>query len=136
MENDTIRASGANTLIDIWVGGKMRAICITQAAIETFLGPEASRAGSEDARAEFVRTHMSKVVAAAQARLREGEQTADTIVIDAGQLGGVGERRKSDRRKAERRKVKVSPDKLPHGERRRSERRSTERRKSPKRSAD
>ena len=136
MENDTIRGSGGDTLIDIWVDGKLRAISISKAAIETFLGTEAVSGTTEESRCEFVRTHLSLVVSAAKARLREGDPTMETIQIEAGQLGGVGERRKSDRRKTDRRKAKLNPEKLPHGERRRADRRTTERRKSPKKSAD
>ena len=135
MENDTIRSSGGNTLIDIWVKGKLRPICVTRAAIETFLGPDAPQAMSDEARCEFVRTHLPQVVAAAKDRLKDGEPEADTVIIDAGLLGGAGERRTPDRRTGERRKgIKLPPDKLRHGERRRGERRTSERRRTPKKS--
>lgn len=135
MENDTIRSSGGNTLIDIWVKGKLRPICVTRAAIETFLGLDASREMSDEARCEFVRTHLPQVVAAAKDRLREGEPEADTVIIDAGLLGGEGERRIPDRRTGERRKVvKLPAEQLRHGERRRGERRASERRRTPTKS--
>lgn len=132
MESDSIRASGSNTLIDIWVEGKMRAICLTRAAIETFVGLKAPEAMSEDERCEFVRTHLPQVVAAVKNSLRE-DPTADTITLDAGELGGAGERRKGERRKSERRKVARPANSLPHGERRRGQRRTGERRQPPKR---
>ena len=34
MENDTVRTLGDNTLVDIWIAGKSRAITISGAAIE------------------------------------------------------------------------------------------------------
>lgn len=135
MENDSIRASGGNTLIDIWVKGKLRPICVTRAAIETFLGPDASHGMSDEARCEFVRTHLPQVLAAAKDRVRNSEPGADTVIIDAGLLGGAGERRIPDRRTGERRKgAKLPADKLRHRERRRGERRASVRRRSPTKS--
>jgi hypothetical protein len=133
VENDSIRASGTNTLIDIWIEGKLRAICVTSAAIETFLGAAAGSDMTEDARCEFVRTHLPLLVKSVKERLRGAGASADTVVIDAGQLGGVAEVRVSERRKGERRKLKTPPDKLPHGERRRTQRRRTDRRQAPAR---
>jgi hypothetical protein len=66
----------------------------------------------ENDRREFVRTHLSLVVNAATARLRE-DPGAERIAID--QLGGMaaratGERRAGgDRRKGERRKQNLGP---------------------------
>ena len=133
MENDSIRASGSHTLIDIWVDGKVRAICVTRAAIETFLGTKTNSQMSEDDRCEFVRTHLPQVITAVKTSLRDDDPAADSVIIDAGQLGGQGDRRKAERRTADRRKASRPAEQLPHGERRRSQRRKTERRqvKSP-----
>lgn len=136
MENDSIRASGTDTLVDVWVEGKLRAICITRAAIETFAGFDDRTGSSESSRCEFVRTHLSQLVSAARVRLREGDPTRDEIIIDAGHLGGAADRRKNERRKTDRRKVKASADKLPHGERRRSDRRTGDRRRTGPKSDD
>jgi hypothetical protein len=132
VENDSIRASGSDTLIDIWVEGKLRAISVTKAAIETFLGLKSTGAMSDDERCEFVRTHLPQVVTAVKARLREGPAGADSVVIEAGQLGGVGDRRRTERRKTDRRKTNKPVSELPHGERRRAERRKNDRRQPPK----
>jgi hypothetical protein len=131
MESDSIRASGNDTLIDIWVEGKLRAICVTREAIEGFLGQKAPVAMSDDDRCEFVRTHLPQVIAAVQANLR-GNAGASTIVIGAGQLTASGDRRKGERRKTDRRTAKKPADSLPQGERRRGQRRNGERRRSPK----
>lgn len=128
MENDSIRPSGSSTLIDLWIDGKMRAICVTRAAIETSVGLKAPATMSEDERCEFVRTHLPQLVAAARDKLRQ-DPTSTAIVIEAGQFGGAGERRRSERRKSDRRKSSASPGELPHGERRRAQRRKGERRK-------
>ena len=136
MENDSIRASGSDTLIDIWVEGKLRAICVTRAAIETFLGRNAGVGMSDDDRCEFVRTHLPQLVNAVKTRLRDGNPTSDTVVIEAGQLGGVGDRRKGERRRTERRKSGRAAQELPQGERRRTERRKGDRRQSPRRGDD
>ena len=128
MENDSIRASGSNTLIDIWIEGKLRAICVSRDAIESFLGPKAAADMTEDDRCEFVRTHLPQVVAAVHTSLR-GNAGATTVVIGAGQLSDAGDRRKGDRRKSDRRKA---AEVLRHGERRRSQRRNGDRRNSPK----
>jgi hypothetical protein len=132
VENDSIRASGGNTLIDIWVDGKLRALCIMRASIESFLGTDHSRGMSDEDRCEFVRTHLPQVVAAAKERLRNGDPAEETVVIDAGLLGQTGERRTRDRRKGDQHDgVKLPADTLPHGERRRSTERRRPTRKSP-----
>ena len=48
MENDSIRASGNNTLVDIWINGKLRSICITHEAIGAFVGFDTAAEFSED----------------------------------------------------------------------------------------
>ena len=136
MENDSIRASGTDTLVDVWVEGKLRAICITREAIETFAGFDGRSGVSEASRCEFVRTHLTHVLSAARTQLRDGDPAANEIIIAAGHLGGASDRRKGERRKSDRRKVKLPAGKLPHGERRRADRRSGERRRTPKDSAD
>lgn len=115
MENDSVRAMGDSTLVDLWIEGKFRAITISRQAIEAYLHiPVGSDAMGETERREFVRTHLSLVVAAASARLR-ADPDAETIVIEAGQLGGqaqtrTGERRTGgDRRKGDRRKQNLGP---------------------------
>jgi|SRR6185437_1994911 len=132
MENDSIRPSGSSTLIDLWIEGKMRAICVTRAAIETFVGLQAPAAMSEDERCEFVRIHLPQLVTAVKSRLRE-DPTATMVILEAGELGGEGDRRKGERRKSDRRKGGRSGDPLPHGERRHGQRRTSERRQSAKR---
>jgi hypothetical protein len=127
MENDSIRASGSDTLIDIWIEGKLRAICIKRAAIDTYLGASGASDMSDEGRCEFVRTHLPELVSAAKAQLKANDPASDTVVIDAGELGGPGERRK-----AERRKTTLPAQDLPHGERRRSQRRRADRRQTPR----
>lgn len=136
MENDSIRASGTDTLVDVWVDGKLRAICITREAIETFAGFDGTSGVSEASRCEFVRTHLPQVVSAARTQLADGDPAANEIIIAAGHLGGASDRRKAERRKTDRRKGKAAATKLPHGERRRSDRRSGERRRPPKKGTD
>ena len=128
MENDTVRSMGDSTLVDVWINGKMRSVCVSRGAIEGFLelAPGASARMSEDERREFVRTHLAIVVAAAKERLSATSANAETVLIDSGQLGPEkkekgfverrrgGERRKRDRRSGNRAK----------GDRRRSDRRS------------
>ena len=132
MENDSIRASGNETLVDIWIDGKMRAISISEEAIGAFLGFDAMTAMSEGDRCAFVRSNLPLLVSAAKSRLRELDPTASTIVIDAGHLpradGRNTDRRKSERRKGgDRRKVDrplgSQPDRR-RGDRRRAERRT------------
>src|SRR5437868_7867225 len=132
MENDSIRASGSDTLVDIWIDGKLRAISISREAIDAFLGFDRTGAMTDDERCEFVRTHLPQVVTAVKAKLQDGNPGADTIAIEGGQLGGRGaDRRKGDRRTGDRRKVTKAKEALPKGERRRGDRRKTERRKPP-----
>jgi hypothetical protein len=129
MENDSIRASGDNTLIDIWVEGKVRAICITREAIEAAGGFESGL--SEELRCEFVRTHLPEIANAAKGRLRENA-AAETIIIDRGQIGATGDTRKRERRKTDRRTATRATADLPEGERRHGERRRRDRRRSAK----
>ena len=135
MENDSIRASGTETLIDLWINGKLRAVRVSQEAIGAFVGFAQATTMSDKERCEFVRTNLPLVIAAAKTRLRESP-AADTVTIDAGQLprpdGRVGERRKDDRRKEERRESKRAADPS-QPDRRRGDRRTGERRRSPKR---
>ena len=124
MENDSIRPSGSNTLIDIWVNGKLRAISVTSEAIDGFVGTKGSTSMSDEERCEFVRTHLPLVVTAVKTQLRAANQDMDAVTIDAGQLGG----RVADRRKGDRRKVKLAKESLAHEERRRGQRRKSDRR--------
>ena len=130
MENDSIRASGTDTLVDIWIDGKMRSICVSHEAIGAFVGFEQAAALTDDSRCEFVRTHLPLVITAAKARLRETGYLANTVTIDVGELprpdGQSGERRRSDRRKTERRKQSLPLGSKP--ERRRGDRRQGQRR--------
>ena len=133
MENDSIRSSGTNTLVDIWVDGKVRAISVSQAAIGAFLGFEEARNLTERDRCEFVRNHLPLLVTAAKNRLRDMDGAAESVAIEVGDLprpdGRSGDRRKSNRRKTERRKTSQPTGHKP--ERRKSERRQRERRTSP-----
>jgi hypothetical protein len=135
MENDSIRASGTSTLVDIWVDGKLRAICVEKEAIASVVGFDAAARMSEDDRCEFVRTHLPLVVTAVKSRLGKIDGDPDSVALEAGQLGdsgsSKGDRRKTDRRTTDRRKADRPKDKLPHGERRRGDRRKRERRRPP-----
>ena len=140
MENDSIRASGTDTLVDIWINGKLRAICVTKEAIDAFVGSSRAVGMSDDDRCEFVRGHLPLVVTAVKTSLSETNPTADRVVIDVGQLGAAprapgGDRRKGDRRKTDRRKGDQPKEDIPHGERRRGDRRRSERRRSPSKSS-
>src|SRR5215472_9346533 len=115
MESDSVRAMGDSTLVDLWIEGKFRAITISRQAIETYLqlAPGDAASMGETDRREFVRQHLGLVVSAATALLRS-KPGAETIVIEAGQLGGgkpqapAGDQRRSnDRRKGDRRKVNL-----------------------------
>jgi hypothetical protein len=127
MENDSVRTSGDATLVDMWIEGKLRAISLSRGAIETYLRLPSDRAMAltEDDRREFVRTNLGLVVAAAKERLRGSDPNADSVEIEAGQLGGrrvaqpaprEGERRAGDRRQGDRRKANLGPP--PSGDRR------------------
>jgi hypothetical protein len=133
MENDSIRASGANILVDMWIEGRLRAICVTREAIGSCVGFDKAAAMPDDERCEFVRSRLGIIVTAAKAKLREGAPIADTVVIDAGDLPDsrgmrTGDRRKADRRKGDRRKTDRPRGGVPQGDRRRSDRRKTDRR--------
>ena len=107
METDSIRTNGENTLVDIWIDGKMRSISVSREAIAAFLrlAPDRAAALADEDRREFVRTHLDLVVKTARDRLRETDPGATAVAIDANpgraQLGvQAGDRRKGDRRKA------------------------------------
>lgn len=135
MENDSIRSSGTDTLVELWIGGKLRDISITHEAIGAFVGFAQAGEMCDKDRCEFVRTHLPLVIAAAKTKL-ETDPSAAAISIDAGQLprpdGRAGDRRTTERRKSERRKApRAAPDPS-KPDRRRSDRRTGDRRKSPK----
>lgn len=134
MENDSIRSSGTDTLIDLWINGKLRSICVGQEAIGAFVGFAGATGMTEKDRCDFVRTNLPLIIAAAKTRLRD-DPAANSISLNAGHLprpdGRVGDRRKGDRRKEDRRKSD-RPDGEGRPDRRRSDRRTSERRRSPK----
>jgi hypothetical protein len=133
MENDSIRASGTDTLVDIWIDGKIRAICITQDAIGAYLDFERAGEMSDDDRCAFVKDNLSLVLKAAKARLRDQDPTANSVVIYAGHLarpdGKATDRRQKERRKTDRRKTNQPLTGQP--DRRRTPRRRGERRSRP-----
>ena len=134
MESDTIRSIGGKTVVDMWLDGRMRGICVTKGAIESHLGIAGEI--SEDDRAEFVRTNLGLIMNAARDRLRELGEDADEVIIDTGQLGTKAapgrDRRQAQRRKGERRKADRPEAIPPSGDRRRSQRRKEDRRGTPK----
>jgi hypothetical protein len=119
MESDSVRTIGENTLVDVWIDGKVRSIVVSRSAIERFgqLPPDAAAALSDDERNEFVRAHLGQVVSAARDCLRKSDPDADKVVIDAEPVRSAGDRREGDRRKGERRKSNLGPPRP--GERRR-----------------
>lgn len=133
MENDSIRSSGADTLVEIWIEGKLRSVCISQQAIGAYVGFEKASGMSDRDRSEFVRAHLPLIVSAAKARLLESNLAADNVVIDVDDLprddGAKGNRRKAERRKTDRRRSNQPRGALP--DRRRSDRRQGERRSPP-----
>ena len=133
MENDSIRTIGSDTLVDIWIDGKMRSLSVSLEAIGAFLGFEKTPGLSDQERCEFVRTHLPLIVTAAKRRLSETNRNADDVVIDVGQIprpdGRSGDRRQIDRRKGERRNMRIARAGQP--ERRKGDRRAGERRSRP-----
>jgi hypothetical protein len=87
LENDVVRPFGDDTLVDIWLDGRFRAITITKAAIETYLSisHEQGSSVSQKDRREFVRTHL-KVVSTAAARQLRTNPSKDKIVLGSGEL--------------------------------------------------
>lgn len=130
MENDSIRSSGFNTLVDIWIDGKVRAICVSQDAIGAYLGFDQAAKMTDNDRCEFVRAHLPLLMNAAKTRLIATDPDADFVTIELSQLprpdGTTGDRRKLERRKTERRKGDAPTGTFT--ERRRRARRQSERR--------
>lgn len=133
MEGDTIRGSGGNTLIDLWIDGAMRQIVITREAVAAAAGAERAAAMSEGERCDFIRTRMALVQAAARGAVAEGGRDLGRITLKAAclvdpSLGPGGERRRADRRVAGGRDKTAPGPVATDGERRRAERRRGERR--------
>lgn len=87
MENDVVRTSGDNTLVDLWLEGRSRSVTVSKSAVEAFL-----RVTREDAasmtplhRREFVRTHLGLISKAATTHLQTNP-TANMIVIGSGEI--------------------------------------------------
>ncbi len=124
MESDSVRTSGEDTLVDVWIDGKMRSISVSREAIATFLQLPRDRAAAltDDDRREYVRTHLGQVIGAAKDRLRDTDPGATLVRIEAGPESttvgdGNGDRRRGERRRGERRKTNLGPQ--PPGDRRR-----------------
>lgn len=130
MENDTIRSSGSNTLVDLWVDGKMRAIVVTRGAIDARLGllSDQAAAMSDAGRCEFVRMNLAGILKAAKAKLHESAAGSERIVIDTGDLGLASGGRSGERRRTDRRKAQRTDAIPPGGDRRRGQRRTGDRR--------
>ena len=127
MESDSVRTSGEDTLVDVWIDGKMRSISLSRQAIATFLQlpPDRAAALTDEDRREFVRTRLSVVVKAAKDRLRATDPGAEAVTLDEAAAGepassrSGSDRRQGDRRKGERRKVNLGPPRS--GERRKGD---------------
>lgn len=119
METDSIRTSGENTVVDIWIEGKMRSVSVSGDAIAAFLRltPDKASTLADEDRREFVRMHLDLVVKTARDRLRDTDAGADAIMIDAGSERGQAGAQAGDRRKGDRRKANLGPP--ASGERRR-----------------
>jgi len=134
LEGDTIRASGTNTLVDLWLVDRVRPLCVTREAIAANVGFAKAEAMGEEDRCRFVRSNLTLVLAAATAALLDGTNDGDLIVLDGSALvadgSGGGDRRTSDRRNKKRRQIARTGGSLATGERRRSERRVSDRRRS------
>src|SRR3954449_7436665 len=102
MENDSIRSVGSETLVDIWIEGKMRALCLSQEAIGAFLGFEVAGGMSDLDRRDFERPHLPLIISAAKSLPAETGADVEALTIDVGQLprgdGRSGEGRAGDRR--------------------------------------
>jgi len=129
MDNDAVRTSGDQTLVDMWIDGKSRTVSISRAAIEAHLqlNPDRAAAMTDEDRREFVRGNLKLLATAASEIVQSGDRDATTVDIDVGQFTGnapaapaqaATDRRQGDRRKGgDRRKVNLGPP--PSGERRR-----------------
>ena len=128
METDSVRTSGENTLVDVWIDGKMRSIAVSRDAIAAFLHLSSARAAalSDEDRREFVRTRLSVVVSAAKDKLRQADPDAGIVTLEAGSVAEAADardRRQGDRRKGDRRKANLGPPSS--GERRKGDSRPT-----------
>ena len=91
MENDVVRTSGEDAIVDLWLEGGFRAVTISGAAVKAYLNiaPEEAASVTEIERREFVRTHLGLISRAALNHIRK-EPAANRIVIGPGELGRTG----------------------------------------------
>ena len=135
LEGDTIRASGTNTMVDIWLVDRVRPICVTREAIAANIGFATAESMTDDDRCRFVRDNLALVVTAAKSVLQIQGPDCARIELDGQSLAegagaGAGEdRRNANRRLTDRRRSKGQADKLVGGERRKNSRRQSERRR-------
>ena len=127
MENDLIRASGTNTLVDIWIEGKMRSLCVSQQAIGAHLGFNEAKGLSDRDRCEFVRANLALIVTAAQGRLREFRRRRPTMSSStSANCRGPTARRATAARPSVERLIGERPNVLAPGQSRASARRSSQ----------
>ena len=139
MESDSIRPSGTNTVVDMWIEGKLRQIFVPHEAIGAVLGFDHAGGMSDSDRCEFVRKHLSLLVTVAKTKLSETDASADTILIDGTNLATLSGRTVRDRRKDERRKTDRRRTNKPLGnapDRRRGDRRKSDRRSASRESSE
>jgi hypothetical protein len=112
MENDSVRTIGDCTLVDIWISGKLRGISVSRGAIDAFrqLTPGRAAEMSDEDRRQFVTANLGIIVSAAAKKLAGANPGSETVLLEAGDIGGhpaepVAERRTGeDRRKGGRRR--------------------------------
>lgn len=137
LEGDTIRASGTNTMVDLWLVDRVRPICVTREAIAANVGFAKAESMTDDDRCRFVRDNLALVVTAAKSVLHANGPGCARIELDgqslakgAGAGAAAGEdRRKGNRRVTNRRRVNGQPETLAGGEKRKNSRRQGERRR-------
>ena len=88
MEIDVIRTSGDDTVVALWVAGRIRTVAVPRWAVAASLGLSgaAATAMSDHDCREFVRKRLGAVAAAADDKLSGSDPDADWVTLDAALL--------------------------------------------------
>lgn len=83
MTDQPITTNGDSTLVDLVIDGRLRRVSVSRDWIDARFGmrPGSAAVPTSKQREDFVRAHLSEVVAAAQAKLGRTNPDADLVMV-------------------------------------------------------
>lgn len=88
MRGEEVWTQCDNTEFQAWIEAESRRIEVTREAIQDFLRlpPDAAATMPPEGRREFVRDHLSEIIAAVHDKIDPSDRTADFLTVRTGEL--------------------------------------------------